>query len=222
MSRIIIGLCAFVMLVLTPSVKADPIVITSGSLTVTGLAGSPTYSISGTNFSVTSVGGDSGNTPNCFPCLPGQTVSVGSFLVGSSLGHGPATINGVSFPELFYSGTFSFGAAVLLPVGVFTDITLTTPFNFAGSIRGCDGSNLVCGNEVFGLTDLVGQGTATVTFGFGFHQDTGQPLFFFRSVTYTFENQAEIPEPMTIVLLTTGLIGVGAKVRSRRRNSSQS
>ena len=146
-------------------------------------------------------------------------MNVSSFLVGSSLGHGPATINGVFFPELFYSGTFSLGASVLLPVGVFTDITLTTPFNFVGSIRGCDGSNLVCGNEVFSLTQLVGQGTATVQFSFGFHQDTGQPLFFFRSVTYTFQDPAAIPEPMTIVLLTTGLLGVGAKVRSRRRNT---
>ena len=221
MSRIIIGLCAFVMLVITPSVKADPIVITSGSLTVTGIAGSPTYSISGMNFSVTSVGGDSGNTPNCLPCLPGQLANVSSFLVGSSLGHGPATINGVSFPELFYSGTFNLGAAVVLPTGVFTDITLTTPFTFSGNIRGCDGSNLVCGNEVFSLTELVGQGTATVQFTFGFNQGTGQPLFFFRTVTYTFENAAEIPEPMTIVLLTTGLIGVGARVRSRRRSTSR-
>jgi hypothetical protein len=138
MSRIIIGLCAFVMLVITPSVKADPIVITSGSLTVTGIAGSPTYSISGMNFSVTSVGGDSGNTPNCLPCLPGQLANVSSFLVGSSLGHGPATINGVSFPELFYSGTFNLGATVLLPVGGTTDLTLTTPFTFIGSIRGCE------------------------------------------------------------------------------------
>lgn len=220
MSRIIIGLCAFVMLVITPSVKADPIVITSGSLTVTGIAGSPTYSISGMNFSVTSVGGDSGNTPNCLPCLPGQLANVSSFLVGSSLGHGPATINGVSFPELFYSGTFNLGATVLLPVGGTTDLTLTTPFTFIGSIRGCEGSSQVCANEIFSTTELVGQGIATVQFTFGIHEQTGQPLYFFRSVTYTFQS-AEIPEPMTIVLLTTGLIGVGARVRSRRRSTSR-
>ena len=219
MSRIIIGLCAFFMLVVTPSVKADPIVITSGSLTVTGISGSPTYSISGANFSVTSVGGDSGNTPNCFPCVPGQTANASSFLVGSSLGHGPAVINGVSFPELFYSGTFNLGASVVIPTGVFTDITLTTPFTFTGNIRGCEGNSQVCANEIFSLTELVGQGTATVQFTFGLNQANGQPLFFFRSVTYTFEN-AEIPEPMTIVLLTTGLIGVAAKVRSRRRSTS--
>ena len=33
MSKILLGLCAFVLLVITPSVKADTIVITSGSLT---------------------------------------------------------------------------------------------------------------------------------------------------------------------------------------------
>lgn len=218
MSKLVIGLCAFILLVITPSVQADPIVITSGSLTVTGLSGTPKYSISGNNFSVTSVGGDSGNTPNCFPCLPGQLVNVSSFLVGSSLGHGPATINGVSFAELFYSGTFNLGAVVLIPTGVTTDITLTTPFTFSGNIRGCDGSNLVCGNEVFSTTQLVGQGIATVQFTFGFHGQTGQPLFFFKTITYEFQ-AAEVPEPMTLVLLTTGLIGVGAKVRSRKRRS---
>jgi hypothetical protein len=217
MSKLVIGLCAFVLLVITPSVQADPIVITSGSLTVTGPSGSPTYSISGNNFSVTSVGGDSGNTPNCLPCLPGQLAPVSSFLVGSSLGHGPATINGVSFAELFYSGTFSLGAAVLLPTGVTTDITLTTPFTFSGNIRGCDGSPQVCGNEVFSTTQLTGQGIATVQFTFGVHGQTGQPLFFFRTITYEFQ-AAEVPEPMTIMLLTTGLIGLGA---SRRRRKSR-
>jgi hypothetical protein len=217
MSKLVIGLCAFVLLDITPSVQADPIVITSGSLTVTGPSGSPTYSISGNNFSVTSVGGDSGNTPNCLPCLPGQLAPVSSFLVGSSLGHGPATINGVSFAELFYSGTFSLGAAVLLPTGVTTDITLTTPFTFSGNIRGCDGSPQVCGNEVFSTTQLTGQGIATVQFTFGVHGQTGQPLFFFRTITYEFQ-AAEVPEPMTIVLLTTGLIGLGA---SRRRRKSR-
>ena len=56
-----------VMLVITPAVHADPIVITSGPVTIVGIFGGRMYSIQG-KLSVTSFGGDPGNTPNCFPC----------------------------------------------------------------------------------------------------------------------------------------------------------
>ena len=81
--------------------SGSPIVITSGSLTIIGLSGTPTYSLSGENFSVTSLGGDPGNTPNCAPCQSGTFVDLSSFLVGTSLGNGPVTINGTTFTNVF-------------------------------------------------------------------------------------------------------------------------
>lgn len=213
MSKVIIGLCVLVMLVFTPSVKADPIVITGGSLTVVGPFGIPTYTLTGQNFSVTATGLDQGNTPSCFPCPSGTPISISSFLVGSTLGFGTVTIDGTTFNNAFFIGQFSLAAeTVVLPAGM-TSVTVTAPFFFSGFLTGCD-NPFDCSNQLF-TTELVGQGTVTALFDLGipFNDIT---LYSFRRVTYEFQS-AEIPEPMTILLLTSGLIGVGANLRSRTK-----
>ena len=216
MSKFVVVLCAFVLLVITPSVHADPVVITSGSVTVVGISGSPTYSISGVNFSVTSVGGDPGNTPNCGPCLSGVPTRTGSFLVGTSLGQGNATINGVTFTNIGFAGSFSLASAdAVLPIGT-TNITLQIPFFFQGNIRGCSPNALLCTTEVFSTTELIGQGIATVNFNFIGTHSSGASIYFFNSVTYEFQ-AAEVPEPFSIMLLGSGLIGLGAKLKLRKR-----
>src|SRR5918999_3103320 len=161
MPRIVIGLCALVMLTITPSVKADPVVLTGGQLFVNGIFGSPSYTISGLNFSVNASGGDPGNTPNCVPCPSGTPINISSFLVGSSLGSGSATINGVTFNNIFFLGEFSFAVQpVVLPNEVSLGVQVEVPFFFTGNIRGCLPNSLVCTTEVFSTTQLVGQGIA--------------------------------------------------------------
>ena len=213
MSKVVIGVCAFVMLMITPSVYADPLVITSGSLSVNGSA-VPTYTLVGSNFSFTGGGGDTGNSPatGCHPCSSLIGVNLSSFFVGTSLGSGSATLNGTTFKPVDFLGTFNLGAGSVLLSGT-SDITVTIPFNFAGDIQGCGDDSLICSNVVFGTQQLVGQGFVTAVFTFS-GTVNGVTIYDFKSLTYTFTN-SEVPEPMTLTLLATGLIGIAGTLRHK-------
>jgi len=212
MSKILIVLCAFLMLTLTPSVKADPLVVTSGSLSVTGISGGPRYNLFGEDFSVSGGGQQGSSQPqSCFPCESGNLLGVGGFFAGTSLGSGTIIIDGMTFAGIF-SGTFMItGAPVTIPAAT-TNISINAPFTFTGLINVCEfkGGPPDCGgNDVIFSTQLVGQGIATIELTF-FRLLNGNSLYGFNSVTYNFQ-AAEVPEPMTITLLAAGLMGLGAK-----------
>lgn len=214
MSKIIIGLCAFVMLAMTPSVRADPIVITSGSVSLVGAFFGTTYSLNGENFSING-GGDGGFSAarNCTPCLGGSTLGVNTVIIGNGLGSATVAINGVTFPGLTILGTLQLsGGGFTLPAAL-TNITLTSGFNLSASIFGCTGPPFLCtmDNAVFSTT-LQGSGTATLQLIFSGLNASGDSLFFFQSLTYNF-GTSEVPEPMSITLLAAGLMGLGAKLR---------
>src|SRR5215510_7355984 len=77
--------------------------------------------IAGQNFSIATIGnGETGNAPSatCSPCVSGMNVFAGGFFTGDSLGSGNATINGMTFNNIGFLGTFNIGsAAITLPVG---------------------------------------------------------------------------------------------------------
>ena len=200
-------LCVFATLLfviaLTPATaSADPIVITSGTLRVEGLVGGPSFILIGENFLATG-GGEQGssNLQHCAPCTSGSSIDVFGLFAGSSLG-----VN--------HAGTFILSGPTLIVPNINMDITLTSPFTFTGDLRTCP-SDCLLQPPIFSV-DLVGSGTAVIDLRFLFVRN-GQAVFQFRSVTYDFQTPEPTPEPMSILLLGGGLLGLAAKLRRRPR-----
>jgi len=215
MSRIFGGLCTlFLIVVFTPALtRADPIVVTSGNIMVSGLIGGPVFNLSGNNFSATSLGGDSGNfaSQKCSPCVAGTTLGVGGSFLGLQLGGGgTANINGTLFTNVGWSGQMSLNGGSIIVPSVLTNVTITVPFTFTATLNGCSGGCLI--NPTIFTVELVGSGTATLELNFSGLDQLGRPIFFFQKATFQFE---EVPEPASILLFGSGLAFLTAKLRRR-------
>ena len=218
MSRILAGLCTLILIVFfTPALThADPLVVTGGSVTITGIMGGPLGGLSGDNFLIAGLGGGIGSfTPQqCFPCLPGSTLGVNGFFGGSTLGAGSANINGTLFTNIGWGGQMNFNAGSIIVPSVLENVTITIPFTFTATLIGCS-VNCVNNPTLF-TVQLVGSGIETLQLDFARLSSNGRPIFLFHSATFQFE---EVPEPASILLLGGGLAVLTAKLR--RRLSSQ-
>jgi hypothetical protein len=219
--RQVIG-TAFVALCLAVPVKAEPILITAGALGWNGQAGGVSVGLAGGTFVFVGTAGVTGGifTPwiSCnggLACQPGTAVDLRSFWAGGDL-PGTATYQGVTYP--FVGGQNSPNQLVAewtgtldIPAG-FTGGLLTAPFGFSGRFAFAPGPT-----QVPGVLDLSGAGVASLTFA----EYAGNPgSFFLTAVRYDFTDSADaVPEPMSMMLVGTGLAGLA--VLRRRRNAKE-
>lgn len=209
---------------LTPSslVWADPVVVRSGSVRFD--TGDPMIlEFRGDGFDLFALFGSIGTTgaTRCvnMPCPAGTPVDLSSVFGGPlgsfDLGAGFATVNGVQYgsetgpAELFLTGTLAFDAPV---VPIPDDGSLVTgmggPFVLSGRVIGSYEVPVV--TPLFELT-LTGRGRAAM--GVNFEDGT----YKFVAASYVFDDP--IPEPATLLLVGSGVVGLAVRRRRGRSGS---
>jgi hypothetical protein len=194
-------------------VAADPIAIRSGTIRVIAVpVADAVFNLEGDTFSL--AGSLKGGLPLvCSPCLAG-THLIG-MRWGGDIGSGSGTFDGTSHPELFFSGTgFGVEGIVTLPPEGPLALSLAFPFSVApgSTIRGYSDPGLT--NRLF-EQEFMGAGTASMSIG----RLPGDPvLYSVTSLLFTFDaGVSPVPEPGSLLLLGSGLVGIAARARRRWR-----
>ena len=212
-------LAFFAIILLSVPARAVNVVITSGSATLIPFDPDTIMQFSGSGFGV-SARGDGFGGSGFFACIRGcrageiLALSGDTGFWGFTDLSGSVGVNGTVFvfvsktsptsPEVVGSGSISFaGGSVVVPFGNDAFVTLSTPFSVTnGSLTG----SAIGGG--FGL-NFTGSGIATLTL-----RNLGNGQYTATGIVYLFQ---PVPEPATLILVTTGLVGVAIRYRNRLR-----
>ena len=228
--RIVATATLFLSIAASPAVRADTITVASGNAGVVW-DDPPFMALHGEGFNLFTAFFLVPVSPQrmCFAgCAPRTAVNL-SAVFGGTTGEAlvqaqVAMVNGVTYairnqPQtwLILTGQLFFDA----PNVVLPDVTplppdarryvdaATAPFSFRGEVAGWRSANPE--HSPLFRVSLIGHGTATLRM-IGENGVWTVPEAF-----YTFEEPAPVPEPMSILLLATGLSGLALRSRHGRR-----
>lgn len=221
------GIVFLSVLSIPQAANAEPVRITTGSVSVTSnIRDIISFNFSGNGLSVNGFDLHAAGPQYMSPCLlspsrcqPGDRILPTALRqLSSEPGSGSSvTFNGRSVLVSWGSNDsflqFS-GPGVVIPFS--TDpITLTMPFDMVGTINV---HPLDDPGSVIFSTEITGSGIATLTLRRpGGNQQAG---FAIDTARYDF-SPAAVPEPATVILLTTGLAGIVVRTCRRARRSKQ-
>jgi hypothetical protein len=178
--------------------KADPVTVSgTSSGTVTGTAAS-FLTFTGNNFTATTAGGVGSFS---------GTDRIGTFVLSSAIGETPV------------NGNFTLNLTFTAPSGINGGQAATYTATVSGTIStpNVGGVSIMFDNPVqtFTFSNASGAGSFSITLPNIFVQ-SGETANLTAGLN---GNQTAVPEPATMLLLGTGLAGVAARIRKRRKEA---